>query len=87
MKPPLGDGEPGHVGYWRSNEGNGDIISDASGNSNDVARHGLTWAKGLSLHPLFGDHSQHSSAPQDVVLYANYPNPFNPETTIRFDVP
>jgi hypothetical protein len=27
------------------------------------------------------------SLPTDYVLYNNYPNPFNPQTTIRFDIP
>jgi hypothetical protein len=31
--------------------------------------------------------TQGGNRPESLILYPNYPNPFNPETTIRYDVP
>ena len=44
-------------------------------------------AQKYSLEYLGNDRSVHDPESMDIELYGNYPNPFNPATSIRFSVP
>ena len=47
--------EEGLVGYWKFDEGRGNIAKDSSGEGNDGRIFGATWAKGKSGYALYFD--------------------------------
>ncbi|UCE19411.1 MAG: thrombospondin type 3 repeat-containing protein [Gemmatimonadota bacterium] len=69
----LGD-EPGLVGYWKMNEGNGGAILDNSGNENDGTLVNAAWREGIHLNQASVDRDE------DGILDAedNCPNNYNP---------
>lgn len=44
--PAWSDIQDGLVGYWPMDEGSGDTVADASGNSNDGAANDTSWVDG-----------------------------------------
>ena len=61
-------------------DGDGDMdVLSASIHDDKVA-----WYE--NLMPPISIHNSKHEFPADFKLYSNYPNPFNPETTIQFDV-
>jgi len=82
----------GLIGYWRLNEGTGVVTADRSGNNNTGI---LTNYQG-SMYPVWVTDTFPPSKvvasgelavlPQDTRLQANYPNPFNPTTSITYEI-
>jgi PKD repeat protein len=84
----LNGNESGLIGYWDMNEGNGDSINDNSNNiSGELVE--ANWIQGAPFNlPTSIEQNQSTvRIPKDIELYDNYPNPFNPTTTIKFSLP
>jgi hypothetical protein len=84
----LQGSEPGLVGYWRMNEGNGAALADETSGANDGALIAGMWVLGTPFEPTAsGEGAGPSSMPMDFSLLPTCPNPADGPITIRFEVP
>jgi hypothetical protein len=53
----------------------------------NIYSHGVLYWQDSTANIIVGVENIASNLPKEYVLYANYPNPFNPTTMIKFDLP
>jgi PKD repeat protein len=83
----LEGNEEGLMGYWKMNEAIGDTIYDLTQNQNTGTLYATYWTEGaITPTTSIEDENFTITSPHTTQLHNNYPNPFNPTTTISFDL-
>ncbi|HEC81904.1 MAG TPA: LamG domain-containing protein, partial [Thermoplasmatales archaeon] len=78
MGRDAGSLNDGLVAYWKLDEGNGNIIHDCSGNSNDGTIHGPKWRQGIHNYSLeFDGINDYAIVPDDPTLNFHKTNKFS----------
>lgn len=86
MNQYLNGNEPGLVGYWRMNEGNGQLVDDFTGNGNHGALTATEWVVGAPMGQTNTDEYAQMPSSHDLSVFI-YPNPFNASVSIKYDLP
>lgn len=76
--------EPGLIGYWRFNEGCGSDVFDLSNQFNNGTTNNIRWHLGTPFQ--YTDIQVNNVPEYNQLSISNYPNPFNPTTTISFNI-
>ncbi|UCE66685.1 MAG: T9SS type A sorting domain-containing protein [Candidatus Zixiibacteriota bacterium] len=81
----LDGSEPGLVGYWLMNEGNGQFVNDFTGNGNHGALSATEWVTGAPMGQTDIYKSLENTVSHNLSAFI-YPNPFNSSVSIKYDL-